>query len=76
MYAYGGVTLARVLFREFDGLEGVLEVGACDDEFADAGGGGAGDDGGEVGGVGGGGAVVVEALVGGVGEVDADLELG
>lgn len=49
------------------------EIGARDHEFADADGRGAGEDGGEVGGVGGGGVVVVEALVGGVGEVDADL---
>lgn len=73
MHAYGGVALPRVLFREVYGVGGLLEIGAGDEELADADRGGALQDCVEVGRVGGFGVVVVEAAVGVVSEVDADL---
>lgn len=73
MHAHGRVAEARVPLRDGDGVLRFLEVGARDEELADACGEGAGEDGGDVGRVGRSGVRGVEAVVLRGGEVDADL---
>lgn len=74
MYAHGSVATSSVLFCEFDSLERLFKIRARDHEFADANRRGAVEDLVEITGVRGFFVMVVEAGVGAVGEVDADLE--